>query len=188
MDYARLSDEDLAHRFTAGDQAAFVHLVQRYAKPLFNFAYGFLGDYDDADDVAQQVLVQLYKSLPRARLDQPLRPWIYQIAKNKCLDWLRRRRPVLFSELEGDESDSAPALPNETPLPDELAERHDLQRLLREAIAALPPKYRAVVTMRYVNELPFAEIAAALDLPENTVKTHFQRAKGMLRGYLRGRL
>jgi RNA polymerase sigma-70 factor (ECF subfamily) len=127
--------------------------------------------------------------LPRARLDLPFRPWLYRIARNQCLDRLRARRTVGLPD-PGDEYEAGPPgalLPDPTPLPDELAERRDLQRLLGEAIGTLPERYRAVVAMRYVTDLTFAEIGQALGLPENTVKTFFQRSKALLRDYLRER-
>ncbi|HZU77357.1 MAG TPA: sigma-70 family RNA polymerase sigma factor [Dehalococcoidia bacterium] len=178
------SDEALARRFVAGDAAAFEALVGRYSRPIFNFTLRMLGNRDDADDVAQDVFVQIYRSLPRARTDLPFKPWLYVIARNKCLDFLKRRRPLLFTDIEGDdpEGEGMEARIEDTePLPEELAERADLQRVLQAAIAALPPKYRQVVAMRYAAELSFEEIAASLGLPENTVKTHFHRAKALLR-------
>ncbi len=183
-----LADEDLAARFAAGDTAAFETLVNRYAKPVFNFALSFLGDGDDADEAAQLVFLQMYQSLARARLDSPLKPWIYQIARNKCIDLWRKRRTISLShddpdddsEGEGGERDVA----DPAPLPEEIAERADLQAVLRRTINALPVNYRIAVTLRYVNELSFAEIAKAMGVPENTAKTYFQRAKKLLREQL----
>lgn len=152
-------------------------------KPIFNFAFRMVGTYSDADDVAQDVFVQVYKSLPSARLDLPFRPWLYVIARNKCLDFLKRKRPLPFSSLQDPDSTKSPidSIRDREPLPEELLERADLQRLLRDAIAHLPDRYRTVVSMRYAGELTFAEIAQVLSLPENTVKTHFQRAKDILK-------
>ncbi len=186
---ATYSDEELAKRFLKGDESAFEQLVTRYSKPVFNFALNFLGDADDADEAAQLTFVQVYQSLPRARLDAPLKPWIYQIARNKCIDLWRSRKGVLSlsarDEQATDESDPLDVDPTDpNPLPEELAERRDLQQLLRKTINALPEKYRIAATLRYVNELSFAEIARAMDVPENTAKTYFQRAKKILRKQL----
>ncbi|HEY3081580.1 MAG TPA: sigma-70 family RNA polymerase sigma factor [Chloroflexota bacterium] len=184
-------DEPLAARAAAGDASAFEELVRRYQSSLLNFCYRMLGDPDDAADAAQQSLVQAYLHLPRTRLDLPFRPWLYRIARNQCLDRLRARRTVGLPEPgDDDEDDRAPGalLADPTPLPEELAERRDLQRLLGEAIGSLPERYRAVVALRYVTDLTFAEIGQSLGLPENTVKTFFQRAKALLRDYLRERL
>jgi RNA polymerase sigma-70 factor (ECF subfamily) len=183
MSAAQLSDEELAARFVAGEVKAFEWLVQRYTKPIYNFALNFLGDADDADEAAQQVFVQLYMSLPRARLDTPLKPWIYQIARHKCIDLWRGRTTVSLSAHDDDADDAADnADPiDTTPLPEELAERADLQNVLRAAINSLPIKHRTTATLRYVNQLSFTEIATAMGVPENTAKTYFQRAKKALR-------
>ena len=177
------SDEELARAYCDGDEASFEELVRRYMKPIFNFAFRMVGTYGDADDVAQDVFIQVYKSLPSARLDLPFRPWLYVIARNKCLDFLKRKRPLSFSSLQEPDSKENPVdlVLDREPLPEEVLERADVQRQLRDAIAQLPERYRTVVSMRYAGELTFAEIAQVLSLPENTVKTHFQRAKDLLR-------
>jgi len=189
MSAPNLSDEELAKQFVAGRTEAFELLVQRYARPIYNFALNFLGDADEADEATQLVFVQMYHSLPRARLDIPLKPWIYRVARNKCIDLWRGHTTLSLSardegEGEADAADVDP--PDPSPLPDELAERADLQQVLRAAINALPVKYRTAVTLRYINELSFAEIAHIMGVPENTAKTYFQRAKSLLRRKLDG--
>jgi RNA polymerase sigma-70 factor (ECF subfamily) len=184
---AAATDEALAERFQRGDARAFEALVERYHRPIYHFAYRLLGRAEDAEDATQDVFIQVYGALPRARLDVPLRPWIYRIARNRCLDLLKRKRAVAFSALAaaGDDEAGVPDVPDADPLPDELAERADLQRLLGAAIAALAPAYREVVALRYAGDLAFGEIAVILGMPENSVKTRFQRAKAMLRDALR---
>ena len=184
---AAASDEALAERVQRGDALAFEALVERYHRPIYHFAYRLLGRAEDAEDATQDVFIQGYAALPRARLDVPLRPWIYRIARNRCLDLLKRQRAVVFSALAAAEDDEAgiPDVPDADPLPDELAERADLQRLLGAAIDALAPAYREVVALRYAADLAFGEIAVVLGMPENSVKTRFQRAKAMLRVALR---
>nr|BBH96024.1 hypothetical protein KTA_42230 [Thermogemmatispora argillosa] len=182
-------DGILAQKALAGDERAFEMLLKRYQTALFSFIYHFLGDYDQACDILQQVCLQLYISLPNLRTGEPLKAWLFQVARNRCLDELRRKRAVHFSELEGstDEDEPSPldAMPDSGPLPEELAERHDLQRVLQEAIQTLPPRFRAVVLLRYLAQLSFAEIGQALQMPEATAKTYFQRAKPLLRAALR---
>jgi len=187
-----ISDGVLAKQTLAGDQRAFEILVQRYSTPLFNFICHFLGDYDQACDVLQQVFLQLYISLPTLRIGEPLKAWLFQVARNRCLDELRRKRAIHFSELESvsDEDELSPlaAMPDTCPLPEELAERHDLQECLQRAIQALPPKFRSVVLLRYASQLSFSEIGQALNMPEATAKTYFQRAKPLLRATLSAQL
>jgi RNA polymerase sigma-70 factor (ECF subfamily) len=182
------TDEYLARAAAGGDRAAFEDLVRRYMKAIFNFVYRMTGNYAEADDLTQDVFLQVYKSLPSARLDLPFRPWLYVIARNKCLDSLKRKRALNFSALTDPETAESPidSVADPDPLPDAVLEHADLQRILRQAILRLPERYRTVVSLRYAGELSFAEIAETLGLPENTVKTHFQRAKAILRRELQG--
>ncbi len=180
-----ITDGTLVQQTLAGDQRAFEMLVCRYNVPLFNFICHCLGDYDLACDVSQQVFLQLYISMPTLRTGEPLKAWLFQVARNRCLDELRRKRAIHFSELEAsnDEDDLSPLaiMPDTRPLPEEIAERHDLQRALRQAIEALPPKFRSVVLLRYTGQLSFSEIGKTLNMPEATAKTYFQRARPLLR-------
>lgn len=183
-----ISDGELVKQTLAGDQQAFEMLVRRYNVPLFNFICHCLGDYDQACDVSQQVFLQLYISMPTLRTGEPLKAWLFQVARNRCLDELRRKRAIHFSELEAsnDEDDLSPLaiMPDTRPLPDEIAERHDLQQALHRAIEGLPPKFRSVVLLRYTGQLSFSEIGQTLKMPEATAKTYFQRARPLLRAAL----
>jgi len=115
------------------------------------------------------------------RTDKSLKSWLFQVARNRCLDQLRHKKVAHFSELEmGNDEDELPplfAIPASGPLPEELAERHDLQDRLRYAIQLQPPKYRTIVFLRYSSQLSFSEIGQVLHMPEATAKTYFQRAK-----------
>jgi RNA polymerase sigma factor (sigma-70 family) len=190
-----VTDGMLAREVLAGNQRAFETLVTRYSTTLFNFIYHFVGDYDRACDILQQVFLQLYISLPLLRTDEPLKPWLFQVSRNRCVDELRqlsRKRAIYFSELEtvNDEGElpSLFAIPDSGPLPEELVERRDLQRRLHAAIGMLPPRYRSVVFLRYASQLSFSEIGRALNMPEATAKTYFQRAKPLLRSALASQL
>lgn len=180
-----ITDGMLVKQTLAGDQDAFEMLVRRYHVPLFNFICHCLGDYDQACDVSQQVFLQLYISMPTLRTGEPLKAWLFQVARNRCLDELRRKRAIHFSELESanDEEDLSPLaiMPDNHPLPDEIAEHRDLQRALQQAIQGLPPKFRSVVLLRYAGQLSFSEIGHTLNMPEATAKTYFQRARPLLR-------
>jgi len=180
-----ITDGVLAQQSLAGDQLAFESLVKRYSGSLFNFICRFLGDYDQASDILQQVFLQLYISLPHLRTGEPLKAWLFQVARNRCLDDLRKKRAIHFSDLEAatDEDEVSPlaAMPDTSPLPEEVAERHDVQACLQQAIEALPPKFRSVVLLRYASQLSFSEIGQVLNMPEATAKTYFQRAKPLLR-------
>ena len=183
-----ITDGMLVQKTLAGDEQAFEMLVRRYHVPLFNFICHCLGDYDQACDISQQVFLQLYISMPTLRTGEPLKAWLFQVARNRCLDELRRKRAIHFSELEtnSDDDDLSPLaiMPDTRPLPEEIAERHDLQQILRQAIEGLPPKFSSVVLLRYAGQLSFSEIGQTLSMPEATAKTYFQRARPLLRAAL----
>ena len=187
-----MPDSVLAQHYLAGDQQAFEVLVQRYSRPLFTFICRFLGEYDAASDILQQVMLQLYLSLPKLRTGEPLKAWLYQVARNRCLDELRRKRAMHFSELEKEideeEQSLVEIMQDRSPLPEEVVERRDVQDILLKAIRALPPKFRAVVLLRYAAQLSYAEIGRVLNMPEATAKTYFQRVKPLLRNVLAAQL
>src|SRR5690349_10865121 len=95
-----ITDGILVQQTLAGDQYAFEQIVQRYHTPIFNFVCHCLGDYDLACDMTQQVFLKLYLSIPKLRTDSPLKPWLFQVARNQCLDELRKKKAIHFSELE----------------------------------------------------------------------------------------
>src|SRR5579863_1633377 len=189
-DIRNSSDGVLAQKCLVDDQEAFEALVKRYSPLLIHSICRIVGDYDEGCDVLQQVLLQLYISLPTLKQDKPLRSWLLHVARNRCLDVLRRRRTIRFSALEAVDEDEEVSLLasmcDPGPLPEEVAEQHDLQISVRRAIDGLPAKYRRVVLMRYVGQKSFAEIARALNIPGTTAKTYFQRAKPLLRAALKG--
>ncbi len=189
------SDRLLVGRVVAGDHSAFEILVRRYHAPLFSFIRRHLTDNELARDVLQFVFLKLYMFIPKLHgnwstlhTSTPLKAWLFQVAWNRCMDERRRRQPLLFSELEPlhDEEDPAypTTIPDTYPLPEEVAEYHDLQKSIQRAIQSLPPKFRSVVQLRYSGELSFGEIGRLLNMPENTAKTYFQRARPLLRAAL----
>jgi RNA polymerase sigma-70 factor (ECF subfamily) len=186
-----LPDAVLTREARAGEQQAFEMLVRRYQTPLFNFIYRFVGDYDQACDISQEVFLRLYLSLSKLEVDKPLKPWLFQVAHNRCIDEIRRsqRGALNFSYL-GQADDLSEEfrfdqIIDPDPLPEEVLEHQDLQYVLQQAIASLPPKPRAVVMLRYTAQLSFPQIACILDMPAATAKTYFARAKVRLRQVLK---
>jgi RNA polymerase sigma factor (sigma-70 family) len=178
-------DGELIVRAQAGDQGAFETLVERYRAPLYHFISRYFEDYDQRCDVLQQVLIKFYISLPNLRTDGALQAWLFRVARNRCLDELRRRHVPNFSELavEGNEDE---ALLREgalvlAPSVEDQVEQHEVQQLLCQVITELPPKYRPIVWLRYTTLLNFGEIGRILHIPEATAKTYFQRAKLRMR-------
>jgi RNA polymerase sigma factor (sigma-70 family) len=184
-------DGVLVGQAQAGDHCAFEVLVNRYYRSLTSLIAGFLKDSEQVYDVLQQVYLQLYLSLPTLLTNVSLKGWLFQVARTRCLDELRRRRrhpEAPFSRLSWNagEEDLSPleAILDPDPLPEEVVERVDLSCSLRDAIATLPPRLRPVVHLRCFGQLTFAEIGRTLNLPETTAKTSFYRALPLLRKML----
>jgi len=181
-------DGVLVGQALAGDQRAFELLVSRYRHPLAGYIQGFLKDGEQAYDVLQHVFLQLYVSLASLSTDTSLKAWLFQVARNRCLDELRRRRrrpEIPFSILERQyrEEELSPieAIPDSELLPEEVAERTDLHCSLQRAIFSLSPKFRSIVCLHCFRHLSFSEVGRMLNMPENTVKTYFYRSLPRLR-------
>jgi RNA polymerase sigma factor (sigma-70 family) len=182
------SDGILLGQSVAGDERAFEALVSRYHHSLLNYLRQILKDDEQAYDVLQFVLLKFYLSLPTLRKDVPLKPWLFQVAHNRCMDELRkqRRRPSLrFSELswedESDELELTESIQDPQPLPEEIVEQLDQHAVLQQAIGKLPPRFRSVVHLHFFGQLSFTEIAYTLKMPTSTAKTYCYRSIRWLR-------
>ncbi len=185
------SDGILLGRSQAGDERAFEALISRYHHSLLNYIRHVLKDDELAYDVLQFVLLKLYLSQPTLGKDVPLKPWLFQVAHNRCIDELRKQRcrPSLrfsefFSEDESDELELTESLQDSQPLPEEIVEQHDLHIVLQQAIGKLPPMFRSVVQLRFFGQLSFSEIGQTLKMPTSTVKTYCYRSLRRLRSTL----
>lgn len=183
-----LADNVLVQRAQSGDHSAFELLVDRYSDLLLRLIHQLVRDEDLAHDISQHVFLQLYRSLPTLRVGGTLTGWLCQVARHRCFDELRRKGPVLFSEiapeLEGSEFSPWLLLSDPHLRPEEQIEQDELRELLLEAIETLPLHYRTVVRLRYVSQLSFREIGQALGIPHSTAKTYFHRARKPLRALL----
>jgi RNA polymerase sigma factor (sigma-70 family) len=190
MEDPEASDGVLVSRAFNGDQEAFEALVSRYQQSLFGLIYHYVGEYHEAEDVLQQVWLQLYLSLATLRLNAQIKPWLFTVARNRSLDFLRHERLLsqhllsfcdVVARNEDHEATFIDAIPDMGPSPEELVERQDLQREIWRVIQLLPHKYRSVCVLYYSEQLTFSEIGRILDVPATTVKTRFHRVKPFLR-------
>ena len=176
-------DSALAQRAAAGDEAAFEDLVKKYGGPILNFCRRLVGNATVAEDLAQEAFVKFYLGLSGFDPARPVSPFLYRIAHNHCLDWLRKKKvptvPLVWEDADGGEARVADA-PDSSLAPDELVERAEVQQAIDEALASLPPVYRSALIMRHREGLSYEEIAAALDMPLGTVKARIHRGRGIM--------
>ena len=180
------TDEQLVEAYVAGDGEALRSLIDRYIKPIYAFVHRYIGRDGDAEDVTQDVFVSAWKSIGRFDRQKKFKTWIFAIAKNASLTWIKKKRPALFSELENECGADmlAASVPDSSPLPDELFACADLAGNLRAAMETLNPNYRAVLFLRYNDHFTFREISESLHEPLHTVKSRHRRALSMLKKLL----
>lgn len=169
------SDAALVARARQGDQAAFEQLVRKHQRYAFNVAYRVLQDAPEAEDVTQEAFVRAWRGLPGFREQAQFTTWLYRIVHNLCLNRLPRlRRELLQVEpLEDMLDDTAPS-------PPDLLEAQEQMAFLHAELEQMPEKYRLVLSLRYLQHLSYEEIAAALNVPMGTIKTHIHRARRLL--------
>ncbi len=177
-------DAALAASAARGDRQAFGRLVDAHKRTVHGLCTRILRDAEDARDAAQETFVRAYAALDTYDLAQPFAPWLLRIARNHCLDVVRRRLPRAQQvELDADPPGGAD---RDLPDPgaargDDLIERRETARALARAVEALPDNYREVVHLFHVEHLSYKEIAAAMDVPIGTVMTWLHRARARLR-------
>ena len=173
-------DEKTAlRRAQKGDQAAFAWLVEAYQGPVYRLALRMGLRPEDAEEAAQNAFLAAWRGLPSFRGEAKFSTWLYRLASNAAVDILRREKKY---ENQWDIEDLQ--RPDAAPSPQEQVERQDTQQAVRQAMASLPPEFRQVLVLRYLQEMSYQEIAQALALPEGTVKSRINRAKGQLKALL----
>ena len=163
-------------RLKAGDPRAFEELVTSFQHRVFAVAYRMLGTRAEAEDAAQEAFLRVHRGIGAFRGDAALSTWIYAITSRVCLNLLGSVEGRLARDREGDD-ETVLRVPSAERGPAAAAERKELEHALHRAIAELPEDRRIVVVLRDLEGLSYDEIAAALELPLNTVRTRLHRAR-----------
>lgn len=172
------ADEQLAIAAAQGDSAALEQLVARHLAAVYRVCYGYLHDRSEAEDAAQETFVKVWRNLDRFDRQRSFKPWLFAVARNTCLDFLKKKRDLAFSDLDAAFGSS---LEDSRPAPEAVAENVLLGQRLDKAVESLPAKYSNAIALRHKQDLSFREIAAATRQPLNTVKSHYRRALGKLK-------
>ncbi|MFC5407619.1 RNA polymerase sigma factor SigW [Cohnella soli] len=181
----------LARLARKGDQRAFAEIVDLYKDKLFHLAYRMTSNRQEAEDVVQETFLRVYKNLDRYDENQKFSTWIYRIATNLCIDRLRRRKAVYSLDAESSEHeglDGYAMLPSDDRTPESELLLSETQKLIQEAIATLPVKYKSVMILRYLQDMSLQEISDVLDMPVTTIKTRVHRGREFLRKKLEHKL
>lgn len=175
------TEAELVTKHLAGDPHAFAELVKRYTSAIYNVTYRFTNDAHEAENLTQETFLRAWNALPRIALDKPLKPYFVKIAVNLCRDWAAQKKIALELPLE---TESETEYADEASDPLRAVSDSELRERVRAKLDELPALLRTVITLRYTEEMSYEEMAAALDLPVNTIRTHLHRAKMKLRELL----
>lgn len=163
-----------------GDRAAFGSLVRAYQRRAYAAAYGFVGNREDALELAQEAFARAFRAMNRFKPHMPFYPWLYRIVRNTCLNHLKRKRrrgEQSLEELVANGFDACDPRPD----PEDAAEQNDLRASIASAMRKLSPEHREILRLRHFMELSYTEIAACLGVPEGTVMSRLHAARKSLR-------
>ncbi len=182
------TDEQLAARALKGERGAFESLVRRHQRPLVNHLYRQIGRQESSRDLAQEVFLKIYLSLPSFDPKYRFKTWLYRIASNCAIDYLRKKQPTTCSLHPDERSDRSASLDatlaGHDPTPHDLLRLRELQQRLEVAVQRLPPDFRQLILLRHRQHCRYDEIARITELPLGTVKNRIFRAREILRAEL----
>ncbi|MFK7950974.1 MAG: RNA polymerase sigma factor [Saprospiraceae bacterium] len=183
-----ITDETLIEAIKAGNQNAFRKLVETYQGLVANTCYGLLQNASDAEDVSQEVFIQVYRSIHKFRGDSKLSTWLYRIATTRSIDLLRKRkrrsRVQSFQTFFGGEEAVLQVADNKSHSPQQTLENQERAKVLAKAVAKLPESQQVAFTLSKYEDLSYQQIADIMDRSLSSIESLLFRAKKNLRKYL----
>ena len=178
-----IEDDKLVAEALSGKESSYQKLVVKYDRPIFFHIRKMIKEQEMVEDLVQEVFIKAFKNLETYSNEYAFSTWLYRIATNHTIDYLRKRKLQTFSindPIKTRDGEMEVQLPDETYSTDQPLIRKQRKAIVQEAILNLPEKYRRVIEMRHMEELSYDEIASELDLPLGTVKAHIFRARELL--------
>ncbi|MBP6672224.1 MAG: sigma-70 family RNA polymerase sigma factor [Bacteroidetes bacterium] len=180
---SRAEDSRNIKKALKGDQIAYRAILKKYHDQVYNLLYRMVHDKDEVEDLTQEAFIKAFNSLKNFNEEFAFSTWLYKIATNNCIDYIRKKKLATFSidkPLESKDGEYSFEIPDTNYLPDKDLIAGQRTKILEEAVNALPEKYRQVILMRHTEDKDYQEIADELHLPLGTVKAHIFRAREIL--------
>jgi RNA polymerase sigma-70 factor (ECF subfamily) len=173
-----------------GNQRAYAELLENYKESLYTLMYKMVDNHYDAEDLTIEAFGKAFRSLPQYTTDYAFSTWLFRIASNNCVDFMRKKKLQLFETNNGYRIQSGGdntvfELNDKEPNPEERLFDKEKISEIRRLVSTLKPRYRKLIELRYFDELSYEEIAEELDLPMGTVKGMLFRAKYMLQAIMK---
>ncbi|MDD5738430.1 MAG: sigma-70 family RNA polymerase sigma factor [Candidatus Pacebacteria bacterium] len=170
------TDEQLISQYLEGDEKSLEILIKRYLKPIYSFVYKNIGNRAVAEDITQEVFVKVWKNIKRFNKEKKFKNWLFTIAKNSSIDFLRKKKIATVSfndDLSSEKSGFTEGI-----------EQRETIKEIHNALKKLSPSYQAIVLLKDESNLTFKEIAKELNEPINTIKSRYRRAIFILKDLL----
>lgn len=188
---SKIEDIALIDEALAGSQAAFEKLMNKYYQHIYNLIYKMIFKKEDVEDLTQEAFIKAFNSLENFDSQFAFSTWLYKIATNNSIDYLRKKKLSTFSidkEIASEDSDFKFEIPDTEYVPDNKIIEEERKKIIDEAIESLPDKYKKVIVLRHKNDMEYEEIAEKLELPLGTVKAHIFRGRELLNKYLKHKI
>lgn len=183
------NDRELVAAHLAGDKTALETLILRYLKPIYGFLFYYTTDAEASSDLTQETFIKVWCNLKQFQPDKKFKTWLFTIAKNTALDWLKKKKAVPFSQLTTDDDyNPLDNLPDPRDLPDAWLAKQEIGEELQSALQQLPAHYREVLLLYYYQQFSLTEIAEMSEQNINTVKSRHRRALQALEKILKNSL
>lgn len=175
-------DFEAIRKVLDGDKSAFTFIQNKYKSRIKSLVRRMIKDPDDVDDLTQEAFIKAYNALDTFQFAYNFSAWIYRIASNSCIDFLRKKRfnTISINQSIGGEDDLYIDIPSNDMTPDVKMISKERKKILNKAINELPENYRVIIQLRHHEEMDYKEIADKLDIPLGTVKAHLFRARKLL--------
>lgn len=166
-----------SNTITDHNEQVYTEIVNTHINEIYNFARYMLFDSDEADDIVQKTFLSFYNNMNKLDMSSSVRPWLFKVARNNCLDHIKRKKPVNFSTIAPDDVFD---IPDEDPSLEAKLDNAELLETVKREISNLPPQYSEVMLLKYFEDMTFEQIGETLEISSNTAKSNFYRGKSLL--------